>query len=454
MKRISPSALTGLFSELPPSGKRSAPLNMTFLGPVFARGHVFEHEALHHLKNLVHNVQGQNAFARFFEYLESDIVRYYTESAWMLEHQSENFRKNLIQRLRNNLLSEDDASMARQEKSVYLLEEQDFAIRMIESLNTQLSKIIQPCLHYDMFNARRSEWSYDDYKRLSTVREIPVLIQMIHVTECILRHESDYTIQGIEYLLPRYTIQEGDSTVVCIPDGLCEFNGKRTVIEIKCPVAQHYSMAKYKLWLKYFIQIAIEINVTNSEQAIFMCWFNKRAKYIVVTKYFLENLTLAVFSFIKALAVGKKTRRIDEAYANVPKTTVLDVVRELYTILEVLKKNTVWKDALHDPISNRQIRAYRKNVKEAVDTKVEQVKTRMLKSFRFSCRFEVPNGKQGGILTELNTLLSGDLSDAVRNMLQTAADKIVKNLPVATATSDSDKNKLTGSMFKMFTYES
>jgi len=78
----------------------------------------------------------------------------------------------------------------------------------------------------------------------------------------------------------------------------------------------------------------------------------------------------------------------------------------------------------------------------------------MLKSFRFSCRFEVPNGKQGGILSELNTLLSGDLSDAVRNMLQTAADKIVKNLPVATATSDSDKNKLTGSMFKMFTYES
>ena len=147
MKRISPSVLTGLFSEgskslpiLPPSGKRQAPLNMAFLGPVFAKGHVFEHDALHHLKteNLIANVQGQNAFERFFEYLSKDILRFYKQSYWLLASNTSLFFENLMEFLRQKLLSEDDKSMAREQQSPYLLKEQAVATNMLKSLRPPL----------------------------------------------------------------------------------------------------------------------------------------------------------------------------------------------------------------------------------------------------------------------------------------------------------------------------
>lgn len=434
MKRISPSALTGLFSSLPPSGKRAPPLNMAFLGPVFARGHVFEHEALHHLKGLVGNVHGQNAFARFFEYLQADLGKFYNESSWLLESHPERFLENLEGFLRDKLVDEYNSAMARVEKSIYILQERAVAERILEDIHVKLPGIVdRPADVYGM----------------------------------IMSLKADYVIDDIPYTLPRYiqtaaellagTKDESTPTVVCIPDGHCIFEGKTTVIEIKCPVSKHYSAASpatVKNWLKYFIQIAIEIDVTKAEQALFVCWFNKRAKYIVITKHFLTPLLLAVKNFILALGQGEPKTYIEEAYARVPQDVTLAVVGELYTILEVLKATnlpsslgeeaatdrtkrrktlsagTIWKDELHSPMSNEEVDAYRARVQPTVAKLVAKARFKMAKPFGFTCRFEVPKGEQDEILAELQALIVAS-SPTVKKMLETAANKITANLPVS-----------------------
>lgn len=454
MKRISPSALTGLFSSLPPSGKRPPPLNMAFLGPVFARGHVFEHEALHHLKGLVGNVHGQNAFARFFEYLQADLDKFYNESSWLLESHPEIFLENLEGFLRDKLVDEYNSTMARVEKSIYILQERAVAEHILEDIHVKLPGIVgRPADVYEM----------------------------------IMGLKADYVIDDIPYTLPRYihtaaellagTKDESTPTVVCIPDGHCIFEDKPTVIEIKCPVSKHYSAASIKNWLKYFIQIAIEIDVTKAEQALFVCWFNKRAKYIVITKHFLTPLLLAVKNFILALGQGEPKTYIEEAYARVPHGVTLAVIGELYTILEVLKaKNlpsslgeeaaadrtkrrktlpagTIWKDELHSPMSNEEVDAYRTQVQPLVDKLVAKARKKMAQPFGFSCRFEVPKDEQDEILAELQALIT-DSSPTVKKMLETAAKKITENLPVSGETKSStpsDGNHLAGPMFKLFT---
>lgn len=458
MKRISPSALTGLFSSLPPSGKRPPPLNMAFLGPVFARGHVFEHEALHHLKGLVENVHGQNAFARFFEYLQADLEKFYNESSWLLESHPERFLENLEGFLRDKLVDEYNSAMARVEKSIYILQERAVAERILEDIQVKLPGFVgRPADVYGM----------------------------------IMSLKADYVIDDIPYTLPRYiltaaellagTKDESTPTVVCIPDGHCIFEGKPTVIEIKCPVSKHYSAASaasIKNWLKYFIQIAIEIDVTKAEQALFVCWFNKRAKYIVITKHFLTPLLLAVKNFILALGRGEPKTYIEEAYARVPPDVTLAVIGELYTILEVLKaKNlpsslgeeaaadrtkrrktlpagTIWKDELHSPMSNGEVDAYRAQVQPTVAKLVAKASKKMAQPFGFSCRFEVPKDEQDEILAELQALIGAVSSPTVKKMLETAAKKITVNLPVsseAKSSTPSDGNRLVGPMFKMFT---
>jgi len=436
---------------------------MAFLGPVFARGHVFEHEALHHLKGLVGNVHGQNAFARFFEYLQADLDKFYNESSWLLESHPEIFLENLEGFLRDKLVDEYNSAMARVEKSIYILQERADAERILEDIHVKLPGIVgRPADVYEM----------------------------------IMGLKADYTIDEIPYTLPRYiltaaellagTKDESTPTVVCIPDGHCIFEGKPTVIEIKCPVSKHYSAANaasIKNWLKYFIQIAIEIDVTKAEQALFVCWFNNRAKYIVITKHFLTPLLLAVKNFILALGQGEPKTYIEEAYARVPPDVTLAVIGELYTILEVLKaKNlpsslgeeaaadrtkrrktlpagTIWKDELHSPMPNEEVDKYRAQVQPTVAKLVAKARKKMAQPFGFSCRFEVPKDEQGEILVELQALIAAS-SPTVKKMLETAAKKITENLPVSGETKSStpsdgktpsDGNRLVGPMFKMFT---
>lgn len=455
MKRISPSVLTGLFSEgskslpvLPPSGKRQPPLNMAFLGPVFSKGHVFEHDALHHLKTeeRIENVQGQNAFERFFEYLSKDILRFYKQSYWLLASNTTLFFENLMEFLRQKLLSEDDKSMAREQQSPYLLKEQAVATDMLKSLRQPLMELIQSSNAENPFNDRRKDWTLASYSEMRT--KGPVVQQMLSVVEKIRGYKSAYTVEEIEYLLPRFTFNINDTSVVCIPDGKCNYNGVPTVVEIKCPVSSHYSLVRPKLWLKYFIQIAIELYVTGTEQAIFMCWYEGAAKYIVLSDFLLAPLRGAVFDFIGALGAGEKTT-LEKAYARVSEEVVLCVLRELYTIFEILKITGGWLPQLHEPTSKDDITTHRGTVAPAVDAFLNQCAIKMIKPYGFQCRFEVPKAQVNAVHNELQRLIGETEIEAVQNLLNVAVGKLSKNFgPFPATESKLDSSK---AMFRSFT---
>lgn len=455
MKRISPSALTGLFSEgsktlpiLPPSGKRQPPLNMTFLGPVFARGHVFEHNALHHLKTEeeIDQVEGQNAFERFFEYLSKDILRFYKESSWLLVSNTSLFFENLMEVLHEKLLSEDDKEMARHSKSIYLLKEQSVATEMLTALRKPLMKLIRSIPDEDVFNERRKDWTLEDY---AVMRNKPKIVkQMCKVFDEIQGCKRDYEIEDIVYVLPRFTFDINETTVVCIPDGKCNLNGVPTVVEIKCPVSSHYSLARPKLWLKYFIQIAIELYVTKTEQAIFMCWYEGAAKYIVLTDFLLSPLREAVFNFIDALGRGEKTT-LEKAYARVADDVVLGVLGELYTIFEILKITGGWKDHLHSATPNDEIATHRETVAPAVAAFLEKCAAKMLQPFSFQCRFEVPKEQVNIVHNELQRLSAETELESVKNLLDVAIVKLDKNFgPFLEAESNLQTVK---ALFRSFT---
>jgi len=448
MKRISPSVLTGLFSEgskklpvLPPSGKRQAPLNMAFLGPVFAKGHVFEHDALHHLKteNLIANVQGQNAFERFFEYLSKDILRFYKQSYWLLASNKTLFFENLMEFLSQKLLSEDDKSMAREQQSPYLLQEQAVATDMLKSLRQPLTELIQSCNAKNSFDDR----TFEEYSEMHV--KPPAVQQMFQVIDEIQKCKRDYVIEDIDYLLPRFTFNINDTSVVCIPDGKCNYNGVPTVVEIKCPVSSHYSLERPKLWLKYFIQIAIELHVTETKQAIFMCWYEGVAKYIVFSDFLLGPLREAVFDFIGVLGAGEKTT-LEKAYARVPGEMVLHVLRNLYTIFEILKITGGWKDQLHPATSDDDITTHRETVAPAVEAFLDKCAIKMAKPYGFQCRFEVPKAQVAEVHNELLRLIEETEIEAVQNLLNVAVGKLSTNFGPAESKLDSSK-----SMFRSFT---
>lgn len=457
MKRISPSVLTGLFSEgskslpiFPPSGKRQAPLNLSFLGPIFAKGHVFEHDALHHLKTeeSIRQVQGQNAFERFFEYLAADILRFYKQSYWLLASNTTLFFENLMEFLRQKLLSEDDKSMAREQQSSYLLKEQAVATDMLKSWRQPLMELIQSCNTENVFNGRRQDWTPEEYSEMRA--KPPVVQQMLAVIEKIREYKSNYEVEGIEYLLPRFTFDINDTSVVCIPDGKCNYNGHPTVVEIKCPVSSHYSLERPKLWLKYFIQIAIELHVTETKQAIFMCWYEGAAKYIVLTDFLLTPLRVAVFEFIAALGQGEKSR-LEEACARVSDDRVLNVLHELYTIFEILKITGGWLPQLHEPTSNDDITAHRETVLPAVYVFLKQCAIKMAKPYGFQCRFEVPKAQVNDVHNELQRLIGETELESVQNLLRTAVGKLSKNFgPFSSAEARLNSSK---AMFRSFTLE-
>ena len=90
----------------------------------------------------------------------------------------------------------------------------------------------------------------------------------------MLRQLSSYTIHGITYDIPRKYKQFGNITLVCQPDGLC--NDNQTCVEIKCPYGDMYNMGKSEKWLKYLVQVAIEMAVFETSQAILMIYIAPR----------------------------------------------------------------------------------------------------------------------------------------------------------------------------------
>ena len=90
----------------------------------------------------------------------------------------------------------------------------------------------------------------------------------------MLRQLSSYTIHGITYDIPRKYKQFGSITLVCQPDGLC--NNNQTCVEIKCPYGNMYNMGQSEKWLKYLVQVAIEMAVFETSQAILMIYIAPR----------------------------------------------------------------------------------------------------------------------------------------------------------------------------------
>jgi len=98
-------------------------------------------------------------------------------------------------------------------------------------------------------------------------------------------------------------------------------NGIKTVVEIKSPMAGHYtseatlanpnvrgqktaksSADRRKLWTKYLVQIAIEMDVTGAEQAIFLSWFDHTGKLILLDREIMDPLIAAVKEFAGELS--------------------------------------------------------------------------------------------------------------------------------------------------------
>jgi hypothetical protein len=341
--------------------------------------------------------------------------------------------------LRQKLLSEDDKSMAREQKSSYLLKEQAVATDMLNALREPLMELVQETDAADVFNERRQDWTPEDY---SSMRNKPeVIIQMELIVEEIRCHKRNYEIENIVYLLPRFTFDINDTSVVCIPDGKCNFNGVPTVVEIKCPVSSHYSMERPKLWLKYFIQIAIELYVTKTKQAIFMCWYGDEAKYIVLNNFLMDPLREAVFEFIAALGKGEPAK-LETAYSRVDDEVVLGLLEELYTIFEILKITGGWKNELHNPISETEIATHRETVAPAVNAFLKQCAIKMIKPYGFQCRFEVPKDKVIDVHDELQRLLRETEIEAVKVLLSVAVGKLNTNFgPFSSSESTYSSDK-------------
>lgn len=90
----------------------------------------------------------------------------------------------------------------------------------------------------------------------------------------MLRQLSSYTINGITYDIPRKYKQFGKITLVCQPDGLC--NDNHTCVEIKCPYGNMYNNNQSEKWLKYLVQVAIEMAVFETTHAILMIYLAPR----------------------------------------------------------------------------------------------------------------------------------------------------------------------------------
>jgi len=132
----------------------------------------------------------------------------------------------------------------------------------------------------------------------------------------------------------------GGVDVVCQPDGYCIANGKTAVVEIKSPMYGHYTSQatvanpkikgkgtaktatdRRKLWVKYLIQIAIEMDVTRSEEAIFLSWYDHSGKIILLTREIMSPLIAAIKEFVGDLSLLKQGSLTDSVATALKKIT-------------------------------------------------------------------------------------------------------------------------------------
>ena len=254
MSRISASGVAGLFYGLSPSTKTPKPKKKDpmpteglLVEKIFPHGHVQEHNAITEIKKHVESVRGQDGFARDREHLDAlcrrlqkeDVVQQ-LDSAWV-NHRTIEYAKQVGR----------DGDLAREEMAI--------AQRCIQQI-------------------------HDELEYLHIPRDIKL--------EALKHLGSGYVLSnGIKYDVGRSHYKIGNLNLVCQPDGMCTYHGKKMVVEIKsCWGPLYTSLASrsssnkpisnnsnIKKWFYYLIQIAIEMFPEDIEGVIFACFRGKKA---------------------------------------------------------------------------------------------------------------------------------------------------------------------------------
>ena len=308
MSRISASGVAGLFYGLSPSTKNPKPKKKApmptkglLIEKIFPHGHVQEHNAITEIKKHVESVRGQDGFARDREHLDAlcrtlvkntlvkkeDIIRQ-LDSAWV-NHRTIEYAKQVGR----------DGDLAREEMAI--------AQQCIQKIKEELDFL-----------------------------QVPQDIKL----EALKHLSSGYVLSNdIKYDVGRSHYKIGNLNLVCQPDGMCTYQGKKMVIEIKsCWGPLYTSLASrsssnklisnnsnIKKWLYYLIQIAIEMFPEDIEGVIFACFRGKKASMgrahvnerkalnvIVIERKQMQGLINSVHRLLETLKpVGHSQNSID-----------------------------------------------------------------------------------------------------------------------------------------------
>jgi len=255
MSRISASGIAGLFYGLNPGTKNPQPKKKSpmptkglLIEKIFPHGHVQEHNALTVLRDFVQDIRGQDGFARDREHLDA------------LGAKLQN-KETVVSLLSDAWVNQYTLNYAHQlgHDGQLSLEEIAIAQRCIEQIGTEL-----------------------DYLQLPRDVKLEALKQL----------GAGYTLSnGIVYDVPRFHYDIGQLHLVCQPDGMCTYQGKKMVIEIKsCWGPLYTSLAtrsssnkpisansNIKKWLYYLVQIAIEMLPPDIEGVVFACFRGNKA---------------------------------------------------------------------------------------------------------------------------------------------------------------------------------
>lgn len=312
MERSSASGIASLFENYPNFPRKKTKPGAFLLNTVFPRGHVREHDAIHYLNRCsgITRMRGQNGFARDYEYLKANLEKIYAQGQWLLAENRKKFDRLFLQELSKKIGNDAAAHIAYVEQSVLLLEEEEIGKQFVDDFSTLLRSVED--LSSDMLfedNIVRPALELARKRFFAPVSEL----------------ETGYLVNGLPYTLPRYSTNYNGLSLVCQPDGLCLANGVSAVVEIKSPIAGHYTSElqeaehgvkgrtteknaenRRKLWTKYLVQIAIEMDVTNAKKAIFLSWFEHSGKLILLTRDIMQPLIDAVKVLAGDLSLEKQ----------------------------------------------------------------------------------------------------------------------------------------------------
>lgn len=317
MERLSASGIAGLFENYPKRPRKKTKPGAYLLDVVFPRGHVREHDAIHYLSRCdgISEMHGQNGYARTFEYLDEWMRELYTQGKWLLDQNNEWFCNCFMDQLETKILNAAAGKIAFREEGFLMILEEQVGKDFLHKVGVLLKQA--------------DDLSSEEAFATNVIAPVLALAKIDFGMD-----GSGYGVAGIPYTLPRYRANWGGVEVVCQPDGFCMANGLKTVVEIKSPMYAHYTSNsvvkedgkvqtqedRRKLWTKYLVQIAIEMDVTQAEQAIFLSWFEHSGKIILLARTQMSRLIEAVRGMAAALGVtaqGAPTKSLEDAFSNV-----------------------------------------------------------------------------------------------------------------------------------------